>query len=182
MQVLPVKFNTNYNPKVTKNAALNPTVSFQADPRLIKAINKNSLKEDSTKKLYEKIQKYIEIIGKEGKVENVPVDKENGFFSIYKKENNFELHVKDKQYNVLMNASFDKDGQMIEGDLHSNLFFHRLHKNIRVITDGFKVYHPCGYDDTVWRNGGKRIELNGLYNDVANLFLELARLHTSILK
>ena len=50
MQVLPVNFSTNYNQKVTKNAALNPTVSFQADPRLLKAINKNSLKEDSTKK------------------------------------------------------------------------------------------------------------------------------------
>ena len=100
----------------------------------------------------------------------------------------------DKSNNmVLLEATLNKDGQMINGryPLH-HLTFERYGANVRRMKKYGEQYLPIAENDREWDFCGKR--LTGSPSDIRSIngddcvggafevFMELARLHTSVLK
>ena len=179
MLISPINYNSYHSNKIQPNIKTQ-TVNFQGHKNL-QAINLNSLKNDSTKLLYGKIKKYLQIIGDIGKVENVSLNKAgNTFLSINKNIDKTKILIKTNNDKFLMNLNFNKDGQMTLGDF-DDFHFERTNRNHRTLRTSQTTLTPHGYDD-------KEFGLTDLdtisytNNPLFELFMELARLHVSIFK
>lgn len=201
MQITPISYNTyNLNQMKSRNISNVSKVNFYGVKQKLIPVNTDSFKTETAKKIYAKIQKYLQLVGREGSIKNVKIINENTtnyesdiLLSINKTLNNSKLRLSQK-YNgdssdiTLLEANFNKDGQMILGDLPSeNLHFERTNPNIRRITDNEYTYLPIGKSDKDWDANGKRIKNIVPVMDYADdgayeIFMELARLNTSILK
>ncbi len=171
-------------------------------------INEDSLCTKTGVKLLKKIKLYLQRIGKEGKVPEVTVHTEterlfdNGFYdvdsktllSMNKGANTTHLCLTKKYSNetnssVLLDAIFDKNGQMEKGRCPSHgLSFERGGRNIRRMKRHNDNYMPISGNDREWDCCGNRLpSVTKSNKDDANagcyeLFLEFARLYTSIFK
>lgn len=201
MLISPVNCNS-YRGNKTQHKIKAQAVNFQGAKNL-QAIDINSFKDDGAKLLYGKIKKYLQIIGNSGKVENVPLNKSGDMFLSINKNinsvNKTKILIKNKNNECLMNANFNKDGQMTVGDF-ADIHFERTDRNKRTMYCSEKrkitTYYesrflsPHGYDDREFgflsseksdyitpsaKNGSSKASL-------FELFIEFARLHTSIFK
>ena len=188
MLISPINYNSYRSYKIQPNIKTQ-AVNFQGIKNL-QAIDINSFKNDGTKLLYGKIKKYLQIIGNIGKVENVPLNKSDGIFlSINKNTDKTNILIKNEYDQNLMNANFNKDGQMTVGDLEE-FHFERTGKNKRTIQTPYATLKPHGYDDREFGSSALKIiaytspEKDAYYPRLSlyELFMEFARLHTSIFK
>ena len=92
---------------------------------------------------------------------------------------------------IIFNADFDKDGQMIYGKFPpEGLRFERYGDNVRRIYRDKKIYLPIKGNDKAWEHTGRELfagDCRAFATDdsthgAIELFLELARLRTSIFK
>ena len=182
----------NYNSYRSNNVQARTktqSVNFQGAKNL-QPIDINSFKKDGTKLLYGKIKKYLQIIGNIGKIENITLNKSEGIYlSINKNIDKTNILIKNENNQNLMNANFNKDGQMIVGDL-GGFHFERTGKNKRTLQTPRATYSPHGYDDREFGSSALDImvctpadEKNyAPYRSLYELFIEFTRLHTSIFK
>ena len=126
------------------------------------------------------MRKYFQLIGDNGRIENVKVLNESGryyenmgqypsgfnsqaeiFLSIYKNHetSNVILHRKyDAPFDgyIIFNANFDKNGQMVYGKLPPDgLTFERNHCNARKIYRDKKIDLPVSGNDKLWECAGR---------------------------
>jgi len=203
--------STNYNKR--QNIFYNSSISFQSrKPQLI-TISPDSFKSENAKKIYSKILKYYQLIGKEGSIKDVKLlhEKINDFsskppfiyyvdadvcLSINKNDRNSNIKLYHKYQNtkkqdaLILNAILDKNGQMFRGEFFpENLVFERDGKNVRRMYSNFSGdnYLPVGNNDREWSCLGKpKPSAEELIEDsekgAFEIFIELARLKTSIMK
>ena len=171
-----------YNYNQTKTISKPKTINFLAAKHL-QPIDPNSFKSNDTKTIYEKIKKYLRIIGNSGKVENVPLNKTDDIFlSIKKDTDRTNMHISTSDPQRFIDATFNKDGQMTLGDA-ACLHFERSGKNKRIIRSPYGDYTPQGIDDRRWGVSDVGVVTNNYLKDpLFELFLEFARLYTSIYK
>lgn len=197
MQITPVSFNyNNYNQMKLSNVS---SINFQGLPQKLIPVDSNSFSTEFAPKLYSKMKKYFHVIGSEGSIKNVKILNGNYetyepdvFLSINKNPNKSKIRLSLK-YNgkgdfTLLDAIFNKDGQMVLGELpDDSLHFERSNRNIRRLVHNNCTYLPVGKSDKDWDANGRRIRSNlpidNCVKDGAyEIFMELARLNTSILK
>ncbi len=159
------------------------------------------LKTESGQKIYGKIQKYLRLIGREGKVNDASILNDGASTMKLSIDRNarktvLSLNVLNADSNSktnLLNALFNENGQMINANLNGGkLHFERKGKNIRKIEEQtgavVRSYRPVGTNDKNWDCHGKNLQLNinneniDLLNGISEIFFELARLSTSIFK
>lgn len=201
MQITPICYRAyNLNQPSTKNVS---TINFNGAKSKFIPVNTDSFNSETAKKLYSQIQKYIQIIGREGNIKNVKIMNENTnsvlpyksdvLLSIDRTADNLKLKLSQKFKGdtsdfTILEANFDKNGQMISGFLpDKSLKFERTNRNIRRINDNESTFMPVGGNDKDWNVYGKRIDnitylKNSVENGVYEIFMELSRLNTSILK
>lgn len=119
--------------------------------------------------------------------------------SINRKSDVSTMHIVQKYPNsfipdtTIMYATFDKNAQMISGQfLSGGLSFERSKGNIRRMQRGpnRNIYMPVGGNDREWDFGGYRIPSTNStilmdddpFSGMFEIFIELARLKTSLLK
>ena len=213
-----VSFNNNiYHPNYNTSAyATKHIVNFQGAKQLLTPLAEESFSAETTRKMLSKMKKYLQLIGENGRVENVKILNETSryfdssarildgfeseadiYLSISKSSEatNISLNRKYKDSSrtgfVIFNADFDKNGQMIYGKFPSEgLRFERFGDNVRRIYRDKKIYLPIQGNDKAWEHNGRELfagDRRAFYNDdsthgAIELFLELARLRTSIFK
>lgn len=184
-------------------------VNFSGGKQQLVAVAKEDFKTENAKKLYSTIQNWFKRIGNSGNINDVKIISEKLEFydtktmtrsltdvdtlmSIRKDLNNAHL----KLYRVypgndkscVLSADFDKDGQMVKGNYSiSNLKFERTNQNTRRLSYGGyygRTFLPHGDNDREW---GLPAELTpGLAENSTSglfeIFIELARLHTTLYK
>ena len=214
-----ITFNTvsqkpNYkNPNYISN---NNSVSFHGAKDVLVPVAAESFYTESAKKMYSKIQKYLKMLGDSGKIENVKILSETSnyytqetrylqsfasgsdvFLSINKSKDNaaltlsrqFSINNQTSDKQLLFNATFDKDGQMVEATFPiEGLRFNRWGNNRRHITRDDEIFTPINGNDKAWNYYGKRLASNSYIVHAKDnstcgafeIFLELARLKTSL--
>ena len=201
------------NQKPLKNTSDIVNINFQGGQKLI-PITKDSLKKKTAQKLYYEIKKYIKLIGENGSVKDVKLpglsekaianvsqydyfsNDADIFLTINRNDKNTSIQVTRKFVGhskgiVLLNAAFDKNGQMIQGSFPlENISFVRQKPNIRRMIQRGQQFSPIDGNDREWDCLGRRIPSDltcmTYYDDSAGgafeLFIEFARLYTSIFK
>ncbi len=195
MQILAInKNNYNTNNLKTLNKTNSKSTSFGTRKMTLEPVDVNSFKSDITKIIYNKIQKYTKLLGQEGSVKDVKVFKDEDFIrlSINKTSNNTKITLYDKELesqnksSAILEANLDNCGQMILGILpNDNLWFERTKTtNVRRIHDRFNTYLPAGYNDREWSLSVKSYapKTDNVYHSAFEIFMQLARLNTSVLK
>lgn len=203
MRINPISYSYNNLNKIkSKNAS---EVNFHGAKQKLISVNTDSFRTENAKKIYSKIQKYLKLLNKEGSIKNVKILHENRngkelyvlresdiLLSINRSPDNFKLKLSQKyddysHESTLLEANFDKNGQMFLGDyFETQLHFERTNSNIRRMTSQGETYFPVGQNDKEWRSNVRTIGTTSLIDcasdGVYEIFLELARLYTSILK
>ena len=183
-------FKSNYKTSYGLNTY---PVSFKSIRKPLVAVSEDAFNSTTAKKLYSKMRKYLQLIGDDGRVENVRVLNETShyydsrarvldgfdseadiFMSISKNKEAANLSLsrkyKDsvKEAFVIFNADFNKDGQMIYGKFPSEgLRFERNINNVRRIYRDKKIYLPQSGNDKAWEHAGREL-LAGDYRVFAN--------------
>lgn len=165
-----------------KTISMPQAINFQASKHL-QPINPSSFKNDSTRILYTKIKKYLQLLGSIGKIKDIPLSKSGDIFlSINKDIDKTNIRVTTNNCKNFIDANFNKDGQMTIGDI-GNFHFERSNKNKRIIQTPYGDYTPHGYDDRKWGlTDDGSIEYVSKDDPLLEIFLEFARLYTSIFK
>ena len=70
MQIQKVQSNFNNNFYRRQNLPNIQNINFQSNKQQLTAISTEAFNSESTKKLYSKIQKYFQLIGKEGSIKD----------------------------------------------------------------------------------------------------------------
>lgn len=201
MQINPISYSCSNSNKIkSKNVS---EVNFLGAKQKLISVNTDSFRTKEAKKIYDKIQGYLKLL-KEGSIKNVKILHENRngkecyvlresdiLLSINRSSDNFKLRLS-KKYNdhsesTLLEANFDKNGQMFSGyDFERQLHFERTNSNLRRMSSMGNTYLPVGQNDKEWQSNGSTINTIPLIDCVSDgvyeIFIELARLHTSILK
>ena len=114
---------------------------------------------------------------------DVPLTKyDDVFLSINKGIDKTKIKLTTKNDTPLIKANFDKDGQMIVGDM-GEFHFERTNKNKRTLATPYGTYKPHGYNDKEWGLSDNLLRFEECKdNPIFELFLELTRLYTSIFK
>ena len=206
-------YNNNFNKSVDfsrkQNLSNISDISFQGGQQQLTAISADAFKTESAKKLYAKIQRYFQLIGKVGNIKDVKlfhektqhhsprypfiIDTESDvFLSINRGSKNSRMKLSRKYTDnkkpdeAILDVTLDKNGQMVNGYLtERSLFFERSNRNLRRIHSDFeKTYLPVGGNDREWNYLGDRISLDQV-SDYSNqgafeIFLELARLQMAL--
>lgn len=175
MQVQRVQ--NNYNKSVYLNRLQNQNISFQSGKQQLTAISADSFNSESAKKLYSKIQRYFQLIGKEGCIKDKKLLHETTHYfsskppfiieaetdvclSINKREKNSNIKLfhkyaePEKNDNLIFEAILDKNGQMINGHFLApgdSLSFAREKRNLRRMHSLYgEVFSPVGGNDREW--------------------------------
>ena len=185
MQVQRVQNNyinkpVNYDRK--QNISNMQNISFQGGKQQLIAIAGDSFKSESAKKLYSKIKRYFQLIGKSGSIKDTKLLHEKTHYfstkypymidaeadvclSINKGEKNSKIKLyhkytdSSKNDDLILEATLDRNGQMVNGQfLPESLFFERSNRNLRRIYSDFgKTYFPVGENDREWNYLGDKI-------------------------
>ena len=202
MQVIPTGYNTyNLNQMKSRNTSNVSQVNFTGTVQKLIPVDINSFKTESARKMYSQIQKFIKVIDTEGIIKDVKIMEEKTsqlasdvFLSIDKKTDKCKLTLSQKYncgqgYIPLLEANFNQHGQMVSGSFPGRqLYFSRTNRNVRKILDPYTTHRPSGEDDREWgayasKIIGSSLPLKDNADDGAyEIFMELARLYTSILK
>lgn len=184
MQVQRVQNNYNNNFNRKQNISNIQNISFQGIKPQLSAISTDAFNSESTKKLYSKIQKYFQLIGKEGSIKDKKLLQEQTQYfsskppfiiktetdiclSINKREKNSNIQLyrkfSDSQKNnaLILDAILDKNGQMTDGHFFAegdSLYFERDKRNLRRMQGPFgRIYMPLGSNDREWSYFGDKI-------------------------
>lgn len=224
MQILPMTFKPlNSSQSNLSGISNSASVDFRAKKLQFVSVSPVDFKKEASKKLYSNIQKFIKLVGDSGSIKDAVIMREKGryfnsktidFFdadanillSINKTKDNMHLNLKRKYSEtskgvVLLDATFNKDGQMVQGKFPlENMNFERYGANVRrMVRDNGTVYKPVDGNDREWDSLGGRFPsasdefkfygrpINSIEEDTSDggafeIFIELARLYTSILK
>ena len=149
------------------------------------------------------INREFKIMSEKGRNPHNPIstsildDNADIYLSMKRKDNNLHLcltrkNTEDKKSQILFDGTFNKDGQMINGRFpYKNLTFERYGANVRRMKNNENQYLPIAGNDREWDCYGARVRTfseSGYLNDdnsieaAFELFIEFARLHTSIIK
>lgn len=183
MLISSIKYNSyNRNQTNKRNVLTLQNVNFFGAKKL-QPIDTNAFKTDGAKILYAKIKRYLQIIGNAGSVKDIPLTKYGDvFLSIDKGIDKTKINIAAKNDISLVKANFNKDGQMIVGDM-GEFHFERTNKNKRTLATSYGTYKPHGYNDKEWGMPDSLLRLAGCEdNPIFEVFLELTRLYTSIFK
>lgn len=224
MRILNINYNLNTNQKKIQRQPNKYPVNFGAAKPQLTQIIPGEFRTETAKKLYSKIQKYIQLICSSGNIQNVRIMTEDGHYfnektldffdtkgnillSVTKNNENTHININRKYSDtskgiILLDALFDKNGQMIKGRFPlDKLIFERTGANVRRMkrSDG-TIFMPVKGNDREWDQLGGRLPsvsentvqkthrpLNFIEKDNTDggafeLFIEFARLYTSILK
>jgi len=171
------RIQNSYNVNRKQNISNTHNINFQAGKPLLTAVSTDSFHSESAKKLYTKIQRYFQLIGKEGCIKDKKLLHETTHYftskppfvieaetdvclSINKRErnSNIKLYHKysepQKNDNLIFEATLDKNGQMIHGHFLApgdSLSFERDKRNLRRMHSIYgEVYVPVGGNDREW--------------------------------
>lgn len=185
--------------------------TIPADGQRLVKISTDSFKRESAKQMYSGIRKYVRLAGENGSISNAKIMTEIGkhdnktldkgtdiLLSVDRRDNKTHLVLgrrhSDKSSDTLFDALFNKDGQMIEGRHPiEHLSFERRGANVRRMKKHNTQFMPIAGNDREWDYNGLRI--SGTNSDnlwysgeddavggAFEIFIEFARLYTSILK
>lgn len=196
MQIIPVGYRAyNSNQMKSKNVS---SVNFNGVNQKLIPVNVDSFKTETAQKMYSKIQKYFQLIGREGSMKNIKIMdgdiacyESDVILSINKTIDKSKIRLAKKCYDnedgiTILEATFNKDGQMVLGELPSaTLHFERTKPNVRRMRDDSFTYLPMRQNDKEWSANGRKP--HGIFyfkddSDAYDIFIELGRLNTSILK
>lgn len=187
-------------------------INFQANAQRLTALSADSFKSESAKLIFLKVQKYYKLLGEYGNIKDVKIlhEKLHSLSSRQPCENNVEAdlcleiskmernsnlklyhqYINSKKKNVVvLDATFNKNGQMINGAFlpAENLLFERSNNNARQMYSNFHkaFYSPNRNRGKDWLYLGSALSSDKLIEEsekgVFEIFLELAKLRTSII-
>ena len=216
MKILPVSFSYP-NQRAQQKSVGTTSVNFQGCRQLV-AITEDSFERNSAKKMYYKIRQYLKLIGDSGSVKDTKIYKEHGKYynqrtgekfesdafvlmSMKKEKDITHLNLRRKYSDtskgiILLDAQFNKDGQMVKGKFPpDDLFFERQKSNLRRLSGSeTSNFIPVGSNDKEWSHisgllpkTSNKSFLKTYYSDDSacgayEIFMEFARLYTSIFK
>lgn len=183
MLISSIKLNSYNNNQINNKNTFKPQYTNFLGLKKLQPIDTNAFKTDGAMILYAKIKRYLQIIGNAGSVKDVPLTKyDDVFLSINKGIDKTKIKLTTKNDTPLIKANFDKDGQMIVGDM-GEFHFERTNKNKRTLATPYGTYKPHGYNDKEWGLSDNLLRFEECKdNPIFELFLELTRLYTSIFK
>lgn len=178
MQILSI--NNSYNKFQLKTKFKSP--NFKGTKQMLQPLNTDSFKTEGAKVLCAKIRKYLQILGKSGSVKDVPFSKCDDAFLSIDGIDKTNIKITTKGDKPLIKANFNKDGQMMIGDM-GYFHFERTNRNKRTLATPYGTYKPHGYNDKEWGLSDNLLRLEEYEdNPIFEVFLELTRLYTSIFK